>query len=82
MADRARRLPSNPSFEHGLVDGIALRASRDPNPSARGNAKANQQGWVNAFAYNARIQQRSPKVDIAQRLAFDPADERLAMVVD
>jgi hypothetical protein len=82
MADGTRRLSRNPSFEHGLVDAVAFRAPADVNPSARGNAKANQHGWVNAFARQPRARQCRPKVDVARRLTLDPVDERRAMVVD
>ena len=72
----------NPCFEHGLVDGIALLPPRDVNASARGEAKTNQHGWVNAFARHPRTRQRGSKVDVAQRLPLDPVDERLTMVVE
>ena len=77
-----RRRPSNPFFEHGPVDGIALRAPRDVNASARGKAKANQQGWVHAFALEPRAGQGGTKIDVAQRLALDHVHEGLTITVD
>ena len=82
MADPARGMTRNPSFEHGLVDGIALRAPRDVNPSAGCNAKANQQAGVNAFARDPGARQCGSKVDVAPRLTLDPVDERRAMMVE
>jgi hypothetical protein len=82
MAHCTRGLPRTPSFEHDLVDGIALCTPRDVNPSTGGDAKPNQQGWVNAFAHHPGIRQRAPKVDVVQRLTLDPVNDRLAVIID